>query len=74
MSAPLSVLRERDVKRLYAREQRGELDNLIGVSPNSPYEVPRSPDLHIDSAGEYPEASIDRLVRIIDPRPGADRR
>lgn len=74
VSAPLSVLRERDVKGLYARERKGEIDNLIGVSPNAPYEVPRSPDLHIDTASETPETSIDRLVRFIDTRLGADRR
>jgi adenylyl-sulfate kinase len=61
VSAPLPTLRNRDVKGLYAREARGEIDNLIGVSPASPYEVPKSPDLHIDTAGEEKETSIERL-------------
>ena len=65
VSAPLTVLRSRDVKGLYAREARGEIDNLIGVSPTSPYEVPKSPELHIDTAGAEEETSIDQLHRFI---------
>lgn len=65
VSAPLTTLRNRDVKGLYAREARGEIDNLIGVSANSPYEAPETPDLHIDTAGEEKEASIERLYRFI---------
>mgnify|MGYP003949809657 CR=1 FL=1 len=65
VSAPLTVLRDRDVKGLYAREARGEIDNLIGVSPTSPYEAPKSPDLHIDTAGEEQETSIERLHSFI---------
>jgi len=65
VSAPLATLRERDVKGLYAREARGEIDNLIGVSSKSPYEAPVSPDLHIDTAVEGEETSITRLHEFV---------
>jgi adenylyl-sulfate kinase len=65
VSAPLTTLRSRDVKGLYAREARGEIDNLIGVSPSSPYEVPKSPELHIDTASEEEETSIEKLHHFI---------
>lgn len=65
VSAPLSTLRNRDVKGLYAREARGELDNLVGVSPRSPYEVPQSPDLHIDTGSEELEISVGRLLTYV---------
>ena len=65
ISAPLATLRERDVKGLYAREARGEIDNLIGVSRNSPYEAPIAPDIHIDTVGEEADASIQRLYDFV---------
>jgi len=65
VSAPLSTLRDRDVKGLYAREARGELDNLVGVSPGSPYEAPQSPDLHIDTGSEELEISVDRVLTYV---------
>jgi adenylyl-sulfate kinase len=68
VSAPLSTLRDRDVKGLYARQARGELDNLVGVSPGSPYEPPKSPDLHIDTGQEKLEISVDRLLAYINAR------
>jgi adenylyl-sulfate kinase len=73
VSAPLTTLRKRDVKGLYAREARGEIDNLIGVSPASPYEAPVSPDLHIDTAGEEKKTSIERLYRFVLSRLEAEK-
>lgn len=71
VSAPVSTLRSRDVKGLYAREARGEIDNLVGVSPNSPYEAPGSPDLLIDTSDETQEESIERLHCFILSRLGS---
>jgi adenylyl-sulfate kinase len=68
VSAPLEVLQERDVKGLYAREARGEIDNLIGVSPSSPYEPPKMPELHIDTSHENRETSVGRLHGFIAAR------
>ena len=47
--AKISILENRDTKGLYARARAGEIDNLIGYSPNSPYEPPEAPDLMIDT-------------------------
>lgn len=54
VNTSLSVCETRDVKGLYARARRGEIKDFTGIS--SPYEVPSSPDITIDtSSGEIEE-------------------
>lgn len=62
VTADLGVLHARDTKGLYAAHRRCEIDNLIGVSPTHPYEVPEAPDLMIDTASESIEQSVGRLL------------
>ncbi|MFI9411335.1 sulfate adenylyltransferase subunit CysN [Nocardia gamkensis] len=64
VDAPLEVVESRDSKGLYAKARRGELANFTGI--DSPYEVPESPELRLDSSGiltpeELAEQVIDRL-------------
>lgn len=61
VSAQLTVLKKRDTKGLYSASQRGEIDNLIGVAPNSPYEPPNRAELTIYTDQEPIEQSIQRL-------------
>ena len=61
LMAPLSCLRQRDTKGLYAREERGEIKNLIGVSSSSPYEQPRNPDAFFDTQKIQPEEIVENL-------------
>jgi adenylylsulfate kinase-like enzyme len=49
LSTSAEECRRRDTKGLYSKEARGELDNLIGVSPGSPFELPSQPDLVLDT-------------------------
>lgn len=70
LSTPINILRKRDVKGLYAKEARGEINNLIGVSAGSPYEVPQSPDLRINTSEETPDSSTERLVRFVSEQLG----
>lgn len=60
--ASLCVLHDRDTKGLYRAAQFNEIDNLIGVSPSSPYDTPQEPDLVIDTSDELPERSAARLL------------
>lgn len=53
---PLEVLVERDVKGLYARALRGEIENFTGIS--DPYEEPESPDLVVETDKETPQESV----------------
>lgn len=63
ISASLDVLHGRDTKGLYAAAKRNEIGNLIGVSPTSPYDIPETADLVIDTGTESPDSSCQRLLR-----------
>lgn len=39
----------RDVKGLYAKALRGEIDHFIGLDPRVPYERPEESEIHIDT-------------------------
>lgn len=67
-AANLSTVAERDVKGLYEKARRGEVTNLIGYSPESPYEPPSSPDLILDTGSETLDQSARKLVRFVEPR------
>lgn len=68
ISAPLDVLHERDTKGLYGAARRGEVGNLIGVSPESPYEYPQTPELTIHTDKESQETSVSRLSEYVHNR------
>jgi bifunctional enzyme CysN/CysC len=60
VDTPLEVVERRDPKGLYRKARGGELSNFTGI--DSPYEVPESPELHIDTTQVTPEAAADRIV------------
>ena len=55
VATPVDVCAVRDVKGLYAKQAAGELSGLTGV--DDPYEVPRQPDLRIETQGSTVEQS-----------------
>jgi bifunctional enzyme CysN/CysC len=60
VDTPLAVAEARDVKGLYAKARSGALANFTGI--DSPYEAPLSPDIHVDTTRETPEAAAERIV------------
>ena len=65
VDADLATVEARDVKGLYAKARAGEITNLIGYSPGSPFEAPESPDLTLETKRNPPSASSDLLYRFI---------
>jgi adenylylsulfate kinase len=63
ISSSLSCCEARDPKGLYAKARRGEIPEFTGVS--SAYEVPPSPNLAIDTAGEAIATSVARLEAFV---------
>ncbi len=63
VACDLPTAEERDVKGLYKRARAGEIAHFTGVS--SPYEVPQSPDLLIETARETVHESVARLMEFI---------
>ena len=55
-------------KGLYAKEAKGELDNLIGVSIGSPFELPRQPDLVLDTEGKSVEECVSLILSKLSER------
>src|SRR3546814_12311891 len=63
VDTPLAVAEQRDAKGLYAQARAGELRNFTGI--DSPYEVPESPDVVLDTVNESPEALAARLADLL---------
>ncbi len=59
VSCPLEVCKERDPKGLYARAERGEINDIAGW--HQPYEAPASPELVV----ETDKVDIDTAVDMV---------
>jgi adenylylsulfate kinase len=66
LSTPVEVCAERDVKGLYAKAYRGEINSMTGV--DDPYEIPENPDLRIDTAATDLDSSVAALLQLLSER------
>jgi sulfate adenylyltransferase/3'-phosphoadenosine 5'-phosphosulfate synthase len=62
----IEELTRRDVKGLYAKALRGEIQNFTGV--NDPYEAPSSPEITVDSERETVDESLGRILDALERR------
>lgn len=69
VSTPLEVCEARDVKGLYAKARRGEIQNFTGL--DDPYEPPEQPELELDTSTMTPEEATRRVMRQIGCWPAA---
>jgi bifunctional enzyme CysN/CysC len=60
VDTPLAVAEERDVKGLYAKARRGELQNFTGI--DSPYEAPAQPEVHLRTSELTLDEGADLVV------------
>jgi len=60
VDTPLEVAEERDVKGLYKKARAGELKNFTGI--DSDYEIPRNPEIRIDTTKMSPEEAAELIV------------
>lgn len=63
VNTPLSVCEERDSKGLYKMAREGLIKEFTGIS--DPYEIPKNPDIVINSSGITPEVLVDELFHKI---------
>jgi len=61
---PIPVLAERDIKGLYKKALKGEIQNFTGVS--DPYEEPLNPEILIESDKENEEESVLKIIRTLE--------
>ena len=60
VDTPLAECERRDVKGLYAKARAGLIPNFTGIS--APYEVPRSPELHLETQGRSTAELAQRVL------------
>jgi len=66
VKCPLDELVNRDVKGLYAKALRGEIENFTGVS--DPYEEPINPDVLVETDKETVEQSVDKILAALQQK------
>lgn len=62
----IEELTRRDVKGLYEKALKGEIENFTGIS--DPYEEPLNPEVTIDSELETEDESLAKLVAALEER------
>ncbi len=60
VSTPIEECERRDVKGLYQKARKGELDHFTGVT--SPYEVPEHPEVVVDTSKYSVEECIEQIL------------
>ncbi|MFW6375953.1 MAG: adenylyl-sulfate kinase [Thermoplasmatota archaeon] len=61
---PVEVCEERDVKGLYEKARKGEIDNFTGIS--DPYEEPEDPEIKLNTHKESVEESVEKVLDYLD--------
>ena len=65
ISAKIETVINRDTKGLYQKAINGEINNMIGYSSDSIYEIPHSPDLVIDTELTNVNDSVESFYQFI---------
>jgi adenylylsulfate kinase len=58
--APIEVCEARDVKGMYKKARAGLISEFTGIS--SPYEVPKNPELIVNTSGSELEACVQQVI------------
>ncbi|APO70246.1 bifunctional sulfate adenylyltransferase subunit 1/adenylylsulfate kinase (plasmid) [Rhizobium gallicum] len=66
VDTPLDECARRDPKGLYEKAFAGKIANFTGVS--SPYEIPESPELHLETVGHEPAALALKIEQFLERR------
>jgi len=64
--APIEVCEARDVKGIYKKARAGLIPEFTGIS--SPYEVPKNPELTVNTGGAELEACVQQVIDEIAQR------
>lgn len=60
VNASLNKCEERDVKGLYSKARKGEINNFTGIS--DPFEIPENPEITLNTDKETVEESYSRII------------
>lgn len=62
----LDICEQRDVKGLYKKARTGEIKHFTGIS--SPYEVPKKPEIKINTGSDSLENCVDQVIELLNDR------
>jgi sulfate adenylyltransferase len=60
MDTPLEICEQRDIKGLYIKARRGEIENFTGI--NDPYEPPLRPEIRLNAVEYSPEDNAKQIL------------
>ena len=63
VDTPIEECEKRDVKGLYAKARRGDLQNFTGI--DSPYEAPEAPELRLPTTHVSAEVCVDQILTLL---------
>ena len=66
VECPIEICEQRDVKGLYAKARRGEIQNFTGIT--SPFEIPESPTVKVNTAENDLEECLKQLINKVVPK------
>jgi adenylylsulfate kinase len=64
VDTPLEICEARDPKGLYKKARAGEISNFTGL--DAPYEVPESPEVHLETANLSVDEAAAQVIRYLD--------
>ncbi len=59
----LAICEQRDVKGLYKKARRGEIEHFTGIS--SPYEIPENPELRVDTGTNTLQDCVGQVLALL---------
>lgn len=65
VNTPLSICEQRDVKGLYKKARNGEIKDFTGVHDSAPYEVPKSPEITLDTEILNVDDCVNHILKYI---------
>ncbi|NEX78173.1 adenylyl-sulfate kinase [Bacillus thermocopriae] len=66
LNCPIQVCEDRDPKGLYEKARKGEIPEFTGIS--SPYEIPKHPEIIIESHRESIEEAVHKIITYLEDR------
>lgn len=65
VDASLEECVKRDVKGLYKKALKREIDDFIGISDLNPYESPQEPDIHLNTENLSIDECVDTILKYL---------
>ncbi len=66
IDTPIEICESRDPKGLYKKARAGEIANFTGIT--SPYEAPKTPEIHIANDGISLEEATSQIIRYLEEK------